>query len=63
MTRKDYILIADALKTAISNLNQSAQGSNTIPGVWEAAHVLGNSLARDNARFDIHRFLNAVGGK
>lgn len=47
MTRKDYILIAAALKAA-----------QTIP---QAARNLADQLAQDNLRFDRTRFLEACG--
>ena len=60
MTRKDYILIADALKAACS--------SYTLPNVVlypnsidNAAHRLADALGRDNPRFDRERFLTAAG--
>ena len=60
MTRKDYILIADALK--------AARSSYTLPnvaiyhnGIDNAAHRLADALDRDNPRFDRERFLKAAG--
>jgi hypothetical protein len=60
MTRKDYILIADALK--------AARSSYTLPnvaiyhnGIANAAQRLADALARDNPRFDRERFLKAAG--
>jgi hypothetical protein len=58
MTRKDYILIADAL-----NLSQRTVGTS---GLYDAPTALGlasiilaDSLARTNPRFDRERFLKA----
>jgi hypothetical protein len=56
MTRKDYILIAEALKRAWNTEAESA-----FPGVQAAARNLAESLARDNPRFDRERFLKAAG--
>ena len=60
MTRKDYILIAGALK--------AARSSDTLPnlaiyhnGIDNAAHQLADALGRDNPRFDRERFLKAAG--
>ena len=60
MTRKDYILIAAALK--------AARSSYTLPnvaiyhnGIDNAAQRLADALGRDNPRFDRERFLKAAG--
>ena len=60
MSRKDFILIADALK--------AARSSYTLPnvaiyhnGIDNAAHRLADALGRDNPRFDRERFLKAAG--
>jgi len=54
MTRKDYILIAAAIK-----------GANAAPGYTErnsfVAYAIADALATDNARFDRERFLKACG--
>lgn len=47
MTRKDYVLIAAALREART--------------VAEAARLLADQLAQDNPRFDRERFLKAAG--
>ena len=59
MSRKDYILIAAALK--------AARSSYTLPnvaiyhnGIDNAAHRLADALGRDNPRFDRERFLKAA---
>lgn len=58
MTRKDYILIAAALRDTLL--------INAPIVVWRAAHAsvahrLADALARDNPRFDRERFLKAAG--
>lgn len=60
MTRKDYILIADALHQARARQFQAdrAQGFEAIA---HAAEILADVLARDNPRFDQARFLVACG--
>lgn len=56
MTRKDYILIADALRTVIGSLdNPERRGAVLAAG--ELAHV----LKADNPRFETIRFLKACG--
>jgi hypothetical protein len=63
MTRKDYVLLAEALKGA-----RSSYSSATLPnvaiyhnGVDNAAHRVCEALARENAAFDRARFLKACG--
>jgi len=60
MTRKDYVLIAAALREARSNysLPNVAIYHN---GIDNAAHRLADALGRDNPRFDRERFLDAAG--
>ncbi|RPH75957.1 hypothetical protein EHM76_00315 [bacterium] len=64
MTRKDYILIANALADArrdiIAKEGPAAQ-STLLDGTGYAADWLADSLARDNPRFDRARFLKACG--
>ena len=57
MTRKDYVLIAAALKAAMSH----ARGMPTAQaGIEQAARELCSALASDNPRFDRMRFLKAA---
>ena len=57
MTRKDYRLIAAALKAARAEANNAHEFlANSI-----AARVLANALANDNPRFDRAKFLEAAG--
>lgn len=58
MTRKDYVLIAAALKQA--HLNAIENGVNTQP-LQDVAGLLCARLAQDNPRFDRARFLAAAG--
>lgn len=56
MTKKDYELIARALKRAHENVN----GGQTVEdGAKLAAEYLADALAQDNPRFDRERFLTA----
>lgn len=57
MTRKDYILIADAL---LSALNES-DGREQRKGIDCAIVNLAWRLGKDNPRFDRERFLKASG--
>jgi hypothetical protein len=57
MTRKDYVLIAEAL-ASVRNEYADAPMRNTHTDCCEA---VADALARDNARFDRARFLKACG--
>jgi hypothetical protein len=59
MTRKDYVLIAAALKAANTPFcNYGADGKTAHAN---CAHQIADMLARDNPRFDRTRFLAAAG--
>lgn len=57
MTRKDYVLLAGAVMSALHN----AKGPGELSGVIATAEKLAEHLARDNARFEKRRFLVACG--
>jgi len=57
MTRKDYVLIADALLSATNNAKSSAERT----GILDTSLYIAEALKRDNARFDQERFLKATG--
>ena len=59
MTRKDYVLIADALRQAY--VVQRDRYVGTSAGVRAAAEYISDALASDNPRFDRERFLKAAG--
>ena len=67
MTRKDFILIAAALKAAGLEaasphpVFSSAPAHNRLLGRDICAVRLADALARDNPRFDRERFLKAAG--
>jgi hypothetical protein len=62
MTRKDYILIAAALKEAAADiLNKECPVQDLLDGKDYAAEHIADALARDNPRFDRERFLKAAG--
>lgn len=56
MTRKDYILLAEALKNAICALNKTER-----TGALLAANEISHRLKQDNPRFERKRFLEACG--
>jgi hypothetical protein len=61
MTRKDFILIAEALRRVRQNaLDQSNLGR--AEGVLLAAYELADELTKTNDRFNRARFLDAVRG-
>ena len=59
MTRKDYVLIANALRAAMISTpsNNGAHAWNN--GIWMASIELADALQSDNPRFNRERFLNA----
>lgn len=62
MTRKDYILIAAALRDAVLvNCPTQAHLDGATAARANAALILCDKLARDNPRFDRERFLKAAG--
>lgn len=62
MTRKDYVLIATALKSARNIIPGPALDIDSYNHAADsAAYALANALAADNAAFDRARFLKACG--
>ena len=63
MTRKDYVLIAEALNQ--SRLNMETLFPDEVRkygyGSFNAAELIGYALCRDNPRFDMARFMQACG--
>ena len=57
MTRKDYIVIAAALKAARAQCNGPAQFAQHAID----CNRIGDVLAHDNDRFNMHRFMTACG--
>ena len=62
MTRKDYILLAEALRV---QFHRSALEHNQPmqDGVLNAAHEIADALQRDNSRFNPEHFLAVVRGE
>ena len=59
MTRKDYQLLADAIR---ENVRPAGQASPAVRrAVQETARSVAAALHRDNARFDSRRFFIACG--
>ncbi len=66
MTRKDYVLIAAALKEArmhwlIGGIARDAASFRA--GLRAAVQEVAGALARDNAKFDRERFIKACWGE
>jgi len=57
MTRKDYILIADAIATA----RKVEQGETVLVSVAHLANTLATELQIENPRFNREMFLKACG--
>jgi len=62
MTRKDYVLIAQAIKTQIELSDKFEEGESRA-GAQNIAYDLAWKLYEDNPRFDRARFLEACGVK
>lgn len=60
MTRKDYILIADAFRQA--KVAKCAGAEDLLSGVCFAAGYISRALAEDNPRFDPDHFSAVVRG-
>lgn len=60
MTRKDFILLAEALKLARVR-GDYAHDTHMLAGVDRAAEKVADALAAENPRFDRARFLKACG--
>lgn len=56
MTRKDYVLLADAIKAVADSIDYPER-----LGAQLAANEIAHRLQRDNPRFDRERFLKAAG--
>ena len=66
MTRKDYILIANALRDARAKIRQCEPEeslADLCDGVSYAIDYITDALARDNPRFDRAKFLEACGAE
>jgi hypothetical protein len=60
MTRKDYVLIAEAIRTQIE-LSSKYEEEESRAGAQNIAYDLAWKLYEDNPRFDRDRFLVACG--
>jgi len=60
MTRKDYVLIAEALNSARLDMKEMPHGDRTY-GTYQAAESIAYALRRTNPRFEKARFMEACG--
>lgn len=65
MTRKDYIILAEALRVQFhrSKASETRFSSNEDDGVYIAACEIADALQRDNGRFNREHFLAVVRGE
>jgi len=61
MTRKDYVLIAAAIKARRDLASAARRSSEFLGGIDAAAETIAAALALDNQRFDLERFIKACG--
>lgn len=64
MTRKDYQLLAAAIRPVMDEARRTSESLNDpVPIAWvqEVADQLAEALAKDNPRFDTGKFLGAAG--
>lgn len=61
MTRKDFTLIADAIRNASEAAGDYADPAMARNGTYEAASYIAHALRRDNPRFERARFMEACG--
>lgn len=60
MTRKDYVMVADAIKDA-GNAQDLVDGREARIALETAATFIADGLSQDNPRFDRKRFMAACG--
>lgn len=60
MTRKDYVLIAEAIKNARNSVENNLTANGLGAGNMIPAYIA-EALELDNPRFDRNRFLDACG--
>ena len=56
MTKKDYVILAAALKSA----SRYPDNSDHLDGVADACDAIADALGRENPRFNRIRFMNAA---
>ncbi len=62
MTKKDYILIAENIRVCLARAEQSSNNYEEIYRyIYGLATNIAGDCARDNSKFDNHKFLVACG--
>lgn len=64
MTRKDYVLIAQAIKSErdkVAAYGELLAGNAALSAVEHTARSVACALSQDNMRFDRERFMRACG--
>ena len=60
MTRRDYILIAQAIKDSLSTYNAELAKNERL-AITDVSYTLASALQAENQAFDKKRFLQACG--
>lgn len=63
MTRKHYVMLANAIVESGNNLDESQNIAAQKQTLEFTALCIANALKRDNVRFDRYRFMEACGFK
>ena len=62
MTKKDYILIANAVKRSLADLSYASTNmGETNRAIYQVAEQLALELGRENDKFNESKFLEACG--
>jgi len=63
MHRKDYILIAEALRKRLQFETEMSSDATVLGGVRLAASSIADALATDNSRFNREHFMAVIHGE
>jgi hypothetical protein len=62
MTRRDYIIIARALRTTYASACETNQCPEALEAILRTAYSIASELANDNPRFNGAHFMQVVRG-
>lgn len=62
MTRKDYIILARALRSSYTNACETRQSPEVLEAILKTAFTVCGELAEDNSRFNGWHFMDVVRG-